>query len=201
MRRKITLAVLALAQATVLTACGGGGGGGGSGEPTSTELSYNEIDTRLSVIARETARVAQNQGATQDMQTTGTASYSGVASFNRESMYDTQAIANLTADFGAGTVQGQLTNFTDRSGTDYSGTVAITNGKVNGSDVSANLAGTLETDSPLLGTVSLTGTASPTFLGAGNNYMRGATSTEWIIRSGTNAEYSDTVTGDLILER
>lgn len=193
---------LTIVQIATLSACGSGVASiGGDELPAPIALSFSEINSIRAPIRLAISRVSATQGETLEMQTAGAAEYSGFAAFNRESVADTLALASLSVDFSNGTAQGELTNFTDRSGTEYIGAVAISTGVIVGNNLTVNLAGTLQTDSPVLGNITLSGTVSPQFLGVGGNYLRGDTINQWTFRNGTDAVYSQDVGGEIALVR
>lgn len=112
--------IAAASSALLLAACGGGGG--------NSQANFSTMESRGTALINK----IEDQSATpvNSMPTTGTATYSGIAGFAPSIDDEIQVLseASLTANFGASTIAGSLTNFRDYENTAIPGTVLIQSG-------------------------------------------------------------------------
>lgn len=174
-------AIVFAASAVLLTACGGGsssgnGGPGGGGGPAP--------DSLAGMVAhgeRIEDRIAALQSHTTTMPTSGTGTYRGVAGFvagdgfARPAMSEATLVAQaeLTADFGARNISGELTNFRDDQNQRIEGSMQIRNGTgLPGANTyhNADVMGSLNLD----GTPSqVNGRMDTQFIGSDAELLRG----------------------------
>lgn len=125
-----------------LAACGGSGGG--SDDP---RAEYADDAARAGRIIDETERLNRTSAAAMPVR--GRAEYDGVvglafggtpASLERADMIGD---LDLDADFGAGTIRGEMDDFNTRDGRELDGELRIGNGRITGSGFTGRATGTL----------------------------------------------------------
>ncbi|MFU8863304.1 MAG: transferrin-binding protein-like solute binding protein [Rhodobacterales bacterium] len=179
-----TKSILSIVAIATLSACGGSSTGPSSfttaGTPPPAASNQAAFDERVS---RGLALVDKYEDAsvTAVMPTSGSASYSGLAGFSDVRNFDVEDVlatadVSMTANFtaGGGTVSGDISNFLaineDNTQIEaYSGSLQISGGTIIGSNLVANVGGTLVDPE---GAFSVTGNMQGEFLGAGAEALR-----------------------------
>ena len=154
--------IAAVSSALFLAACGGGGG--------DSQANFSTMESRGNALINK----IEDQSATpvNSMPTTGTATYSGIAGFAPSINDEIQVLseASLTANFGASTIAGSLTNFRDYENTAIPGTVSIQSGVISGNQFGADLTGSLTVDGAA---APVNGTIDGGFVGASGSLIAG----------------------------
>ena len=156
-------AIICGAALFALSACSGSSGGGGA-----TQNAYSE----LALQHRNLLLKNENAVQTAVMPTGGTATYRGLAGYSAIDFV--QAGANpevmsriaLTADFGAKTITGALTEFVDRTNTPIAGSAVMSAGAIQGANFGGTLSGAVG-NAP--GPVATTGNLFGAFYGPNAN--------------------------------
>lgn len=168
-------------------------------EPLS-EINYNELLSEFNSIGKSSARTLSEESRTNDLPTTGIASYAGTASFSEHAGPQIIAKANLDVDFDSGSISGNLNDFRGDDGTIFNGEMRISDGQMDYSDSSiiASINGHLTSDSARMATVDATGEFDGYFVGDNYRYVRGATSAMWVTNAGTGTEEHTEMAGRLV---
>ncbi|MTH79790.1 hypothetical protein [Paracoccus aestuariivivens] len=161
----------ALTLLATLAACGGSGGG----DNDNPAAEYSSDSARAARLVAQTANMTQTAAASMPM--TGRAEYDGVVGMafggTPGSLAASQMLGevDLNADFGRGTISGEMDDFTTSDGRELNGELRVTGGRITGSDFGANINGRLTGPGNVPGNVS--GQVDGDFLGAGANAIRG----------------------------
>ena len=196
--------IILLPLMALISACGSSGGS--SGAPNTgggSDVSYGDLNAEYGRIRKDSARVAQNQGYTTNLPTSGTATYAGVASFSESANPQIIANANLNVDFRDSSMSGSLSNFRGDDGTVFDGAMNLSDGAFDGSDgsISADISGHLTSDSARMSTVDSIGEFAGNFIGDNHQYVRGTTSAIWTTNTGTGTEEHIRMQGELAAEK
>lgn len=112
--------------------------------PCSKPTPHGRVDAADQIIS---CLNTLNQTTPAQMPAVGTATYAGFITGTFDpapgSTDDILGDATLTADFGAGTVAGNMTNFTSSNGVAMSGSLALTNGVIGTNTFTSTVGGTL----------------------------------------------------------
>lgn len=179
MRVTSVFAVLAIAS---LSACGGSS----TSSSGSIPASFEQLSSASAEQLRERGEALLAQYDTVDDTTieqmnaqTGTATYAGVTAFGEtpdftlDEVVATSAIS-LTADFGADSISGQMTNFYEENDVgdfvSIEGSLDVTGGTITGNTFTAAVSGDLAT---LEGEQSVSGTLDGGFIGSGAEAVEG----------------------------
>lgn len=182
MRVTSVFAVLAIAS---LSACGGSSTGSTSSSG-STPTSFDQLKSASTDQLRERGEALLAEYDTVDDTTldqmsaqTGTATYAGVTAFGEtpdfaiDDAVATSAIS-LTADFGADTISGEMTNFYAENDVgefqSVAGTIAVNGGVITDTTFTANISGDLVLPD---GTEAVTGTLDGGFIGDNADAVEG----------------------------
>ncbi|MGR3197522.1 MAG: transferrin-binding protein-like solute binding protein [Paracoccus sp. (in: a-proteobacteria)] len=159
---------LAIGALMTLAACGGGG------EDSVAE--YADDAARADRIIDQTERLTRTLAAA--MPTRGRAEYDGVVGLAfggaPDSLQSAQMIGDLEldADFGAGTIRGEMDDFNTRDGRELDGELRIGNGRITGSGFTGTASGTLTGGAGAPGAVGAA--IGGEFLGHGAEAVAGA---------------------------
>lgn len=197
--------LIILSLAALLTACGGSQGQNESTTNAEVEsgVTYGTLYSKNYQIRLDSARTKQEEGNTQNLPTSGAASYAGFASFSENASPQIIANANLSVNFKDSSISGQLNNFRGDDGTVFKGQMLLSNGAINNSksSITADIDGKLTSDSARMSTVDATGEFSGNFIGDNHQYIRGDTSAIWITNAGMNTEERISMQGELTAEK
>lgn len=147
---------------SALAACGGGSGGGDN-----PVAEYATDSDRAARLVAETS--ASNPTGVAGMPTRGRAEYDGIVGMafggQPASLSEAAMIGevDMNADFATNRITGELDDFNTRSGKEIRGELRMTNGRINGSGFSGDIAGRLTGGPRSPGNVS--GNISGDFLG------------------------------------
>lgn len=162
--------VVALGGLVFLTACGGGDGG------DNPVADHAENSAKVSRIIASTSALAQTSAAS--MRVTGRVEYDGVVGMAfggaPASLQTAEMIGDLDLDanFGAGTITGEMDDFNTRDGRELQGELRVTNGTISGSEFSGNAGGTLTGGASAPGRVNAT--IGGEFTGQGASALAGS---------------------------
>lgn len=164
--------IATLGALTILAACGGSSGGGSGDNPAQD---YSQDSARAGQIVAQNAALAKTSAAS--MPKTGRAEYDGVVgmAFGKTpaSLKQAQMLGDLDLDanFSNGRITGEMDDFHTRKGRELNGELRLSNGKIRGSDFSANVSGQLTGGKNAPGAVK--GGIDGNFLGKGASGMTG----------------------------
>lgn len=205
---KIKIAAVTPLIAFAVTACGGSSSDGRSYSEMGTEArSLMERAAEVGALNENTGEF-ENLTMAADMQTSGSASYSGVSglwvgdtmseaednAFFNEDTPDVLSNLRLTADFDAGEINGRMDNF--QAATDdvsISGSVDVTNGTfVTGTGGEAGMVAELDgsldvSEDGIDETIGITGDMAGTFLGDDGEVVTGISAGDMISDFGNGA--------------
>ncbi len=134
-----SMALACVGGLAALAGCGGGGGGGsiGSGFATRNQFRNDQLDR---VLSRPDTRVS-------DLPVAGAATYAGYAGFvvNQDGPAEDAYLGDLSlrANFGTARVNGQIDNFSARSGASVTGSLAIGGAPIIGTTFQPRFGGAL----------------------------------------------------------
>ena len=163
--------LVAIGGLVFLTACGGDGDG-----RDNPVADYAEDSAKASRIIARTNALTQTSAAS--MPVTGRAEYDGVVGMAfggaPASLQNAEMIGDLDLDanFGAGTITGEMDDFNTRDGRELRGELRLSNGAIRGSGFSANAGGTLTGGASAPGRVDAT--IGGEFLGEGASALSGS---------------------------
>lgn len=167
----MTRSMILLGAGLILTACGGGGGDVAiEGEPGDVFAAYQADYDDMDAFLRGRSNTAFIAPLIEGMPDSGTARFDGYMSVGLDTGPDRTELlgqTTITADFGASTMQGDVTNFvgTDNVGFPraYDGQVDLTNGDIavtRPNDYTLDYAGSLDGGT---GIIDLSGTLTGSF--------------------------------------
>jgi hypothetical protein len=170
--------------------------------PAST-VRYSNLLSEFDGVRKVSARAAAVDRTTQNIPTSGRASFSGATSFSEHAGPTILAKTDVGINFATSTVGGKLSNFRSIDGTIFNGEINLSNGRLNSEtgSVTGNISGNLTSDSRRMSTVSATGQVDARLIGDNHNYLRGPVTSMWTTNAGQATMERTEMNGEMALAK